>query len=545
MALKSNGVTQVPDGLGSANQVLKVNSAGTAGEWGSIATTDNTKLPLAGGTMTGDINFGDNNKASFGASNNLEIYHDQFTGMNWVVANSPLIMYSTGNAWLGGTHIGIGNPGANEYYVECTENAEVKLYYDNGLKLATTSTGIDVTGDIGVSGTVDGVDIAARDSVLTSTTTTANAALPKAGGAMTGAITTNSTFDGRNVSVDGDKLDLIEAAATADQTAAQLLTAIKTVDGTGSGLDADLLDGQQGSYYYSSGNPPPLTADPTLTLAGDATGSATFTNLGNATLTVAIANDSHTHNYTTATDDRDMKPNTSGIGSGASGLKAFFSSYGGMTSTNDSNYQDVLVLDTYVDTSGGKANAITMDKSDGSMRIWNAVHTATSWGTPQRIFADNYHPNADTLTTARAIALSGDVTGTANFDGSAGITITTVVGNDSHNHSSSSGNFTVGGNLVVNGTVDGVDIAARDAILTSTTTTAGAALPKAGGTMTGNLQIYKAEPIITLQRSDNAFDARVTMARICWRPSGKYKNGWRQRNNKLACYEYIQWLECS
>ena len=34
MALKSNGVTQVPDGLGSADQVLKVNSAGTAGEWG-------------------------------------------------------------------------------------------------------------------------------------------------------------------------------------------------------------------------------------------------------------------------------------------------------------------------------------------------------------------------------------------------------------------------------------------------------------------------------------------------------------------------------
>jgi hypothetical protein len=28
-------------------------------------------------------------------------------------------------------------------------------------------------------------------------------------------------------------------------------------DGSGSGLDADLLDGQQGSYYYSSANPPP------------------------------------------------------------------------------------------------------------------------------------------------------------------------------------------------------------------------------------------------------------------------------------------------
>ena len=48
---------------------------------------------------------------------------------------------------------------------------------------------LNVTGNIVVSGTVDGVDIAARDAVLTSTTTTANAALPKAGGTMTGTLT--------------------------------------------------------------------------------------------------------------------------------------------------------------------------------------------------------------------------------------------------------------------------------------------------------------------------------------------------------------------
>ena len=39
---------------------------------------------------------------------------------------------------------------------------------------------------------VDGVDIAARNGVLTTTTTTANAALPKAGGTMTGALNMNS-----------------------------------------------------------------------------------------------------------------------------------------------------------------------------------------------------------------------------------------------------------------------------------------------------------------------------------------------------------------
>ena len=41
------------------------------------------------------------------------------------------------------------------------------------------------------------------------------------------------------------------------------------------------------------------------------------------------------------------------------------------------------------------------------------------------------------------------------------------------------------GAVTTNSTFDGVDIATRDAILTSTTTTASAALPKTGGTMTG------------------------------------------------------------
>ena len=50
------------------------------------------------------------------------------------------------------------------------------------------------------------------------------AKLPLAGGAMTGAITTNSTFDTRDVATDGTKLDTIETSATADQTAAEIKT---------------------------------------------------------------------------------------------------------------------------------------------------------------------------------------------------------------------------------------------------------------------------------------------------------------------------------
>ena len=41
---------------------------------------------------------------------------------------------------------------------------------------------------------------------------------------------------------------------------------------------------------------------------------------------------------------------------------------------------------------------------------------------------------ASTLATARTITLGGDVAGAANFDGSSNITITTVIADDSHNH---------------------------------------------------------------------------------------------------------------
>ncbi|MDB4343365.1 hypothetical protein OAA25_00645 [bacterium] len=64
---------------------------------------------------------------------------------------------------------------------------------------------INVTGNIAVSGTVDGVDIAARDAVLTSTTTTAGAALPKAGGTMSGALIVDAGNSGLDIRLGTDK----------------------------------------------------------------------------------------------------------------------------------------------------------------------------------------------------------------------------------------------------------------------------------------------------------------------------------------------------
>lgn len=137
---------------------------------------------------------------------------------------------------------------------------------------ATTSLG--VTGNITVSGTVDGVDIATRDAVLTSTTTTANAALPKAGGIMTGAITfaAGQTFDGRDVSADGAKLDGIESGATADQTKA----------------DIDALG-------IAASTAATLATARNIALTGDVSGSASFNGSANISITATVADDSHNH----------------------------------------------------------------------------------------------------------------------------------------------------------------------------------------------------------------------------------------------------------
>lgn len=77
-------------------------------------------------------------------------------------------------------------------------------------------------------------------------------------------------------------------------------------DGTGSGCDADLLDGQHGPYYLSWWN---STNVPTISLSGDLTGSvslATTNPSTSITLTAAVVDDSHNHTGATITGIADL-----------------------------------------------------------------------------------------------------------------------------------------------------------------------------------------------------------------------------------------------
>ncbi|KKL91378.1 hypothetical protein LCGC14_1895300, partial [marine sediment metagenome] len=136
----------------------------------------------------------------------------------------------------------------------------------NGIEAGATAdqTAADIRGlgffDITNDGTGSGLDADLLDGneatafATAAQGVTADAALPKAGGQMTGNITmaTTETVDGRDLSVDGAKLDGIENNATADQTAVEILAALITVDGTGSLLDADLLDGINSTAFLQN-----------------------------------------------------------------------------------------------------------------------------------------------------------------------------------------------------------------------------------------------------------------------------------------------------
>jgi hypothetical protein len=112
---------------------------------------------ITGDTMTGDLNFGDNDKAIFGAGSDLQIYHDGSN--NYIDASNVghLILQTQEQDKDIIFKSDDGSGGLADYVTIDGSTGQVKLRYYSDLKLNTTSTGIDVTGTVTADGlTVDG-----------------------------------------------------------------------------------------------------------------------------------------------------------------------------------------------------------------------------------------------------------------------------------------------------------------------------------------------------------------------------------------------------
>ena len=108
--------------------------------------------------MFDDLELPDNIKLIAGDGNDLEIKHDG--------NNSKISHTGTGGLYIGADTFALQNGTHDENFIVMADNGAVTLYHDNSAKLATTSTGVDVTGGIDVNGfgkfnsnTAEGVQI--------------------------------------------------------------------------------------------------------------------------------------------------------------------------------------------------------------------------------------------------------------------------------------------------------------------------------------------------------------------------------------------------
>jgi hypothetical protein len=128
----------------------------SSGELG--AETDTSKLKVGDGSTAwnslqyvsdaagGNFSLNDNDKILLGTGDDLEIYHDSL--------NSYIVEVGTGNLYIRGSSQVIIGGTNGEASIIATENGATSLLHDNSTKLATTSTGITITGDINASGNI-------------------------------------------------------------------------------------------------------------------------------------------------------------------------------------------------------------------------------------------------------------------------------------------------------------------------------------------------------------------------------------------------------
>jgi len=184
-------------------------------------------------------------------------------------------------AWAGlesGTYI-------NSLVVTNPTSSDLASQGDDHLRLLKStikSTFPNLTGAV----TPTQVELNYVDGVTSALQTQIDAKLASSGYTAADVLTKLLTVDGPGSLLDADTIDGVSSASflsSASYTAADVLAKLITVDGSGSGLDADLLDGQSSAFYLSATN---INAG-TLAVARGGTGVGTSTGTGNTVLSAS------------------------------------------------------------------------------------------------------------------------------------------------------------------------------------------------------------------------------------------------------------------
>jgi hypothetical protein len=155
IAVRSGGNVKVTYGGSTTANIDGGTIDGTVIGGSTAAAITGTTITGTSFVSSGDMTFGDSDKAIFGAGSDLQIYHDGSNSYVQDAGDGALILNTTNG---GGVYV----YSAGETMATFNSNGAVNLYYDNAAKLATTATGIDVTGTV----TADGLAVAVSDAAL-------------------------------------------------------------------------------------------------------------------------------------------------------------------------------------------------------------------------------------------------------------------------------------------------------------------------------------------------------------------------------------------
>jgi len=250
---------------------------------------------------------------------------------------------------------------------------------------------------------------------------TADAALPKDGGAMTGAITTNSTFDTRNVGTDGTKLDTVEQGA--DVTDTLNVTAAGALMDTEVDADIKTLVLPASTTISAFG----------ATLVDDADAAASRTTLGLGTAATTAATDYATAAQGTKADDA-LQPSSTLDASKLSGTAAAFN---GSAITNlpavlitSATGSATLPSGTSAQRDNAPANGyLRFNSTTASFEgyigsAWGSIGGGATGGGSDSIFTEN----GQTITTNYTVVSTVNAMTAGPIDINAGITVTVETG---------------------------------------------------------------------------------------------------------------------
>ncbi len=267
----SNLINNAPSALDTLKELS--DALGSDANFSTTVTNSiATKMPLAGGTFTGNITISHTApKIIFNDTNNNPDYqlineggtfllYDSTNGADKLKVQAdghiditPNTDFANGIDVTGNVEITSGDVLITDQHpsIRFTDTDAPSGYGHVGVN--NTSGSLVLRSDDGnaLSGTFMGFEIDGSPKMrLDSTGLGIGTNSPSQKLDVVGSISVSGTVDGRDVASDGSKLDGIESGATADQTASEILTLIKTVDGAGSGLDADTLDGTSSAGFF-------------------------------------------------------------------------------------------------------------------------------------------------------------------------------------------------------------------------------------------------------------------------------------------------------